>query len=188
MDVCFLKYAASLVEYNQETGSVKWLKRDESGKDSLRWNARYAGKEAGTVDDKGYRRILIRSFSGKAKRIRVHQLAFFIANGKPAMFEIDHINQNKLDNRACNLRDVPKILNRRNVAMSARNSSGVSGVTWKKANQKWEAFAGVDGKRVYLGLFSDINEAANAVSSFRLKNGFTEMHGHAAAEIGKAMP
>lgn len=48
--------AASMVPYNPETGSMKWLPKPAGTKDSARWNSRYANKECGTIDDRGYRR------------------------------------------------------------------------------------------------------------------------------------
>ena len=84
--------------------------------DAARWNSRYAGKECGTIDDKGYRRINLR-FAGRAHfKIRVHRLAWFISFGSLPTGEIDHINQNKADNRLSNLRDVPKSINQRYIS------------------------------------------------------------------------
>lgn len=185
----FLKYASSLVDYDSVTGSMKWKERDGSNKDDARWNSRYAGKEAGTVDDRGYRRILIRSYNEKVYRIRVHQLAWYIHHGIKQSGEIDHINQDKLDNRIKNLRDVSKNLNQRNLAMRKNNTSGETGVTWNKARGKWEAFSGLNGRRVYLGLFENIKDAAIVVNDFKDQHGFTDIHGsraitRAAAAIG----
>lgn len=179
----FLRYVSSLVDYDAESGAMTWKARNESENDSRRWNARYAGKDVGTIDDKGYRRMLIRSFDSKARRIRVHQLAFFMANGRSQIGEIDHINQNKLDNRAENLRDVSKSKNQRNAFMPSNNTSGFTGVTWNKNRLKWEAFATIHGFRHYLGLYVDIHEAAISVSEFRAKNGFTEYHGRPSGNL-----
>jgi len=191
MDIEFLKYISSLVDYDPITGAMLWKERDCSVKDSVRWNSRYAGKEAGTLDDKGYRRILIKSFDGRPRRIRVHQVAWFILSGSAQSGEIDHINQDKLDNRAANLRDVSKSINQRNGTRKANNTSGVTGVTWHKQRGKWCAQASINGKHHHLGLFDDIEEAKSTVEGFRAKHDFTNRHGRAivraAAEIGRDM-
>ena len=172
----FAAKAAGMVKYNADTGSMIWLAKT-TGKDASRWNSRYAGKECGTIDDKGYRRILFRFEIGSTFKIRVHRLAWFIANGVIPSGEIDHINQNKADNRLSNLRDVPKELNQRNGTRKSNNTSGVPGVTWHKQHGKWCAQAVVDGKHHHIGLFREISEAEKATIKFRLDHGFTETHG-----------
>lgn len=169
--------AACMVDYDPETGSMTWRSKNFSEPDAARWNARYAGKECGTIDDKGYRRITLR-FAGHAPfKIRAHRLAWFISFGSLPTGEIDHINQNKADNRLSNLRDVPKSVNQRNVARKSNNTSGVTGVCWHKQRGKWCAQASMNGKHYHLGLFEDIAEAEMAARKFRAENGFTETHG-----------
>ena len=75
--------------------------------------------------------------------------AFDINNKK---HQIDHIDENKLNNSMNNLRVVTHSGNQRNI-------SSVKGYSWKKALGKWEAQITANGKRKYLGLF-DTEEAA----------------------------
>lgn len=171
--------AAGMVDYNPVTGVMTWKSKSLDAKDSARWNARYAGKECGTVDDKGYRRILFRFGKTSAFRIRTHRLAWFIAYGVLPTAEIDHINQDKSDNRLSNLRDVPKELNQRNGTRKSNNTSGVPGVTWHKQRGKWCAQVNVLGIHYHVGLFDDIENADKAVREFRATHGFTENHGRA---------
>ncbi len=42
------------------------------------------------------------------------------------------------------------------------NTSGHKGVTWDKYNKRWKAFIYFKNKRIYLGNYTDINEAINA--------------------------
>lgn len=169
--------AAGLINYDPITGSMKWNYKQKDVKDSTRWNARYADKECGTVDDKGYRRILFRLETGAAVKIRAHRLAWFITYGAMPLGEIDHINQDKLDNRLANLRDVSKDINQRNGTRKRNNTSGVPGVTWHKQHKKWYAQANILGVHYSIGLFKDLSEAGNAAKEFRAKHGFTENHG-----------
>ena len=168
--------AAGMVNYSPNSGEFIWKSKPIDEPDAARWNARYAGKPCGTYDDKGYLRILLQ-IDGKKRKIRAHRLAWFIANGVLPSGEIDHINQDKADNRISNLRDVPKELNQRNGTRKGNNTSGVPGVTWHKQCGKWCAQASVDGKHYHIGLFEELMEAETAVRKFRAEHGFTENHG-----------
>ena len=169
--------AAGMVSYDASTGAMTWLRKPDSAKDSARWNSRYAGKPCGTIDDKGYRRILFRFERGSVFRVRAHRLAWFVVHGCLPSGEIDHINQDKLDNRLVNLRDVPKELNQRNGTRKSNNTSGVPGVTWHKQSGKWCAQASVNGKHYHIGSFEEIVAAETATLKFRAEHGFTTNHG-----------
>ena len=175
--LCLAAKASGMVMYDSESGSMVWLPKAPDAKDSARWNARYANRESGTIDDKGYRRILFRFDKKQAFKIRAHRLAWFIIYGTLPSGEIDHINQDKSDNRISNLRDVPKELNQRNGTRKSNNTSGIPGVTWHKQRKKWCAQVSVLGIHYHIGLFNDINDADIAVREFRAKHGFTENHG-----------
>jgi hypothetical protein len=71
----------------------------------------------------------------------------------------DHINRNKLDNRKYNLRVVNKAGNQRNHKVFSTNTSGVNGVSWNKAMQKWETYIWVNNIKKKLGYFKDIKKA-----------------------------
>lgn len=46
--------------------------------------------------------------------------------------------------------------------ISSNNTSGVSGVSWNKSSQKWNARISIDGKPINLGYFIDFDDAVNA--------------------------
>lgn len=71
---------------------------------------------------------------------------------------IDHKNQDGLDNRKENLRLADKATNGMNRGLPSNNVSGYKGVYWYKGGRKW--MVKVDA--IYLGIFSDIKEAARA--------------------------
>ena len=75
---------------------------------------------------------------------------------------VDHINRNPLDNRKSNLRFCTYSQNASNVGKLKNNTSGFRGVCWQKKSQKWMASLRINGTIKYLGIFSDINEAALA--------------------------
>lgn len=169
--------ASELVQYDPETGIFRWKYRHGADKEIRRWNCRYAGNVCGTIDDDGYVRMSFSSPGMKPFKIRAHRLAWFISNGKEPDWQIDHINQNKQDNRIKNLRDVPQEINQRNAAKRKNNSSGVTGVYWRARHKKWKAQASTAGVYHYIGAFKDISDAEKAIKEFRSNHGFTELHG-----------
>lgn len=75
---------------------------------------------------------------------------------------IDHINQNKLDNRKVNLRITNKSINAFNTKMRVDNTSGYRGVSWDKEKNKWCARITINGKQRQIGRYSDIDDAISA--------------------------
>lgn len=73
----------------------------------------------------------------------------------------DHENRNKLDNRRSNLRPATHRQNQHNLGPCG-GSSRFKGVHWAPSNKKWRASITFDGKRKYLGYFTDEIEAAEA--------------------------
>jgi hypothetical protein len=72
---------------------------------------------------------------------------------------IDHINHDKLDNRKCNLRVCTQTENSQNKQLTDRNKSGCLGVSWSKVMNKWYARINVNGENVYLGYFTNKEDA-----------------------------
>lgn len=83
--------------------------------------------------------------------------------------QVDHKNHNTLDNRAENLRPATPGQNIANRGKNCNNTSGFKGVSWHKGGRKWIANAGLNGKTVYLGLYSTPEEAHAAYSAFVTK-------------------
>lgn len=77
------------------------------------------------------------------KNIRLHNLIMGAKN-------VDHINNDGLDNRKENLRIVTNSQNGMNQRLQARSLSGVTGVTWGKSNKTWHANIKKDGKMIRL--------------------------------------
>ena len=77
----------------------------------------------------------------------------------------DHIDGNGLNNQKINLRLATKQQQAINRPIRQDNKSGYKGVYWlktRKTTGKWRAQIKYEGKRLSLGLYDDIEEAAKA--------------------------
>lgn len=130
------------------------------------------------IDHKGKSRLALYD---KDKRTLVTLLTYIGLDGW------DHINCNEtLDNRKSNLRPATEVEQAQNKGMYKNNTSGVKGISWDTFRQKWRAYIGVDNKTIYLGLFTDKNEAIKTRLQAELKyfsDGF-EPQRHLFAEYG----
>lgn len=92
------------------------------------------------------------------KRVLMHR---YIMN-PPEGIEVDHIDGNRLNNQKSNLRFATSSQNKMNRGARNDNKSGFKGVSWHKQRQKWTARIMAGNRYLYLGLFSEIKDAAIA--------------------------
>ena len=72
---------------------------------------------------------------------------------------VDHANRNPLDNRKENLRICLNLDNSKNKRKLDSNTSGITGVTWYKARNKWVVHIMLNYKSKFLGYFIDFDKA-----------------------------
>lgn len=94
-------------------------------------------------------------YAGKRQFVRFHRI---VMKAKPSQI-VDHINNNRADNRKENLRCCSRAENNRNRKRYATNTSGVSGVYYDKRRRKWVASITYQHKRLNLGRFKDKDDA-----------------------------
>lgn len=110
-----------------------------------------------TSGDHVYAQTSIRR--GKSvKRLRMHHL---IVPRMPGTVT-DHINGDTLDNRRANLRRCSVAQNCQNQALGKRNTSGYRGVSWQADKRRWRAYISVNGRKRFLGRYTQAEDAARA--------------------------
>jgi hypothetical protein len=112
------------------------------------------GKLVGFKRNTGYICIKINN-----RGYQAHRLAWLYVHGKMPSNCIDHINNDKTDNRIENLREANASQNNHNSRLRKDNNSGVKGVYWSKQHNKWRVQIGVNGKNKYFGLHDDLELA-----------------------------
>lgn len=162
----------NLLDYCPDTGVLTWRKRDGESRGVKTFNTHFGGEQAGTIDKgHGYQRVKMHG-----KLYLAHRIAWTIFHNYWPN-EVDHINQVRTDNRISNLREVTRAENMRNKKRYKNNMSGASGVYWHVQHRKWYADVGVNGKHVFVGLFSSKHDAQKAREDAANKLGYTKLHG-----------
>ena len=141
-----LNYLRSIIFYDQDTGDI-WWKFTGKGRNS--------GMPAGSITKQGYRTICINYCSFGA-----HRLIWFYIYGKWPIFQIDHKNKIKDDNRFINLREATPEQNCANRTKNKPPASGFVGVT-RTSSGRFRAIYERRGKSIAIGTF-DTAEAASA--------------------------
>ncbi len=122
----------------EELNRHKWFAVESSG-------LFYAGRKSPKVN-------------GHSKIIRMHADIMKTSEGEYT----DHIDGDGLNNQRNNLRVCTNSQNGMNRGKPKSNTSGFKGVTWHKANQKWQSQINVEGTYKYLGGFNTRLEAYEA--------------------------
>ena len=151
-----------LLEYDPETGLL--IRK-------MRRGPRKAGSIAGRVEDDGYIRVKVGQNLYPA-----HRIAWFLHHGQQPEGQLDHIDNDKTNNRISNLRLATPIQNNQNIGKTSSCTSGVKNVTWQKG--AWEVRLRVNGKRMYFGRFQNLFEARErAIELRKLHHGEFANHG-----------
>ena len=153
------EYLHQCLEYEAETGLVRWRHRPREHFATLRayktWNARYAGNITGHSKPKGHLYIIIDDVAWQLSRIiyKMHHLT------EPKF--IDHKDRDPRNNRIDNLRSATLRENNRN-KVKAIGASGFTGVIQHGKKRFRARISDGSGKPIYLGMFDTAQEAHDA--------------------------
>ncbi len=114
-----------------------------------------------TLCNHGYPMVCL-CINSKCNVKRVHKLvASAFLNHKPCGFDkvIDHINENKEDNRLINLQ---VITTRENVSKSSKKKSGLPIGVFNCKNGRYKSQININQKNVWIGSYDTVKEASNA--------------------------
>lgn len=98
---------------------------------------------------------------GSDKKIEIHKI---IMSDLDNNYDIDHIHGDKTrnDNRKSNLRYANRSQNNSNRKLMSNNTSGATGICWRKDLNKWQASIVVNKKKIHLGYFLKKEDAIKA--------------------------
>jgi len=122
-----------------------------------------------SVNNKGYLCLNLCD-KEKVKNVKIHQLVVmaFLNHAPDGTMKIivDHIDNDKLNNRLSNLQLISV---RENTSKDRKGSSKYTGVCWSKNSNKWMSSIEINGKSKFLGYF-DLEEEANKYYQNALKS------------------
>lgn len=136
------------LSYEKETGIFLWR---------VNVSNKRAGDIAGTLNG-GYWSIGV-----DGSVYLAHRLAWLYVTDEWPENDVDHENHNTTDNRWENLRPATHSQNHQNRKVSVKNTSGFTGV--HRANGRWAASIKIDQRRISLGRFDRVEDAAEAYAS-----------------------
>ena len=143
-----------ILHYDPLTGNWTWLVKVANRK---------TGTVAGNINiSTGYYVIAI-----NYRDYQAHRLAWFYMTGKWPNDQIDHIDQNKLNNRWDNLREATPQQNNRNVPVRKNSTTGITGVVIRRSSHV--ARIKVNKKYIHLGSYKTEAEAIRARQEAEIK-------------------
>ena len=145
-----LEELKEFLDYNPDTGIVTWIKARGKRSDLV-------GKEVGCIDKQGYREF---RFNGVLYFI--NRIAYYMYHSEDPPCGVDHQDRNKSNNKIDNLRLATTSQNAMNKAVHKNNKSSATGVYWHKKNKRWSASICLNGKSIWLGSFTNKEDAIQA--------------------------
>lgn len=106
-----------------------------------------------------FRKYIYATRNPRSGRIYMHRVIM----GEPSLLEVDHINGDGLNNLRSNLRYATRSENQRNRGVPENNTTGYKGV--HRLKNRWVARIYVNGQRLHLGNFQNLEDAGRAYDS-----------------------
>lgn len=93
------------------------------------------------------------------KTLLAHRIIWFLHRNRFPEADLDHIDNNKLNNKIENLREATRSQNNMNTPPTKRNTSGVKNVSFHKRQKKWQVRVQVNRKMINFGYCEDLELA-----------------------------
>jgi hypothetical protein len=142
--------------YDRHAGILCWKVRPSGHFLTKRawhtWNARFSGKVAGSLNNRGYYKVEILGTYFLSHRV-VWKL---VIGDEPPEF-LDHSDGDRANNRWSNLRAATRTEQNQNSAFRLHNTSGHRGVYRRRG--KWQVSIRTNGVLCHLGCFNSIEDA-----------------------------
>ncbi len=121
---------------------------------------------AGRSNGQGYYQVRIKNICYSA-----HRLVWYLSTYLDPGFDyIDHCDGDTTNNTIENLRITNWSANSFNRTKSISNTSGYKGVSFNQEKQKWYVQIKANGKHIYLGTYTNIQEAAEVYNQAALEH------------------
>jgi hypothetical protein len=150
-------------------GRVKRLSNERKTPTGGIWIKKETILQGSTIDKNNRYKTINFSNTSKGMYKTIHSIVWLAFRGEYDVkkYEIDHISEDRNDNRLCNLQ---LLTHRENVERSVNlnnKSSKYLGVSWDKLTQRWCCRIDNYDKVYWLGRWNDEKEASNIRERFR---------------------
>lgn len=156
--------AKQVLTYDPNSGNLIW----NTGLHSKRM---LPGSIAGSITKKGYRQVSLYGTTYAA-----HRLIWFMETGEWPD-EVDHIDQDRSNNKWSNLRAVTKAVNARNRSRNPHSKVGEVGIWYNKRTFKYVAEITFNGKKVFQRSYDNVEDAIRERKAKAKELGFHDNHG-----------
>lgn len=166
--------------FEYKDGILIWKKRPlyhfENIKGMDWFNNRFIGLKSGSEISAPRSNTKYISVGISGHRLKLHRLIYIMFNGYiDDNIQIDHIDNNGLNNKLENLRAVTSSINQRNKPLQISNKTGINGVNWHINAKKWQArITDLNGKRIDLGRYDNFEDAVSVRKENELKYGYLQ--------------
>lgn len=123
----------------------------------------FVGQRVGYMHKTGY---WVCNYKGKTTK--VHRMIFLMLKGYLPQ-EIDHIDQDRANNKIENMREASRSENQFNKSIQKTSKSGFRGVSWHRGSQAWVVRVIKHGATVYQSYFKDLELAGLVAQEARAK-------------------